>query len=263
MEWPHLQKQEYQIKFRILETFKEFQLSITFLTILPFGRIKEPLPKIENACWAFPLCGAFIGGLTYCVLVLTSILSLSITLSAILAIATGIIITGGIHEDGLADSADGILGGNNINSRLKIMKDSRIGTFGLLTVLIFVLIRIDLLTYYPISFYGFLGFIAISAISRLGMVSILFFMEPAKVSGLGNSSNVSNTFIYGLTCLLTLPFFVPLFQVGIFMIMIFIVALIIIIFFAKRKINGHTGDLCGATQQIIETVCSFIFVINL
>ena len=96
-----------------------------------------------------------------------------------------------------------------------------------------------------------------------GMVSILFFMEPAKVSGLGNSSNVSNTFIYGLTCLLTLPFFVSLFQVGIFMIMIFIVALIIIIFFAKRKINGHTGDLCGATQQIIETVCSFIFVINL
>ena len=47
------------------------------------------------------------------------------------------------------------------------------------------------------------------------------------------------------------------------MIMIFIVALIIIIIFAKRKINGHTGDLCGATQQITETLCSFIFVINL
>ena len=88
------------------------------------------------SAWAFPLVGAGIGAVAAFVLLVAQLIGLGDWLSALLAVLAGLLLTGAIHEDGLADTADGALGGHDRNSRLAIMHDSRHGTYGVLAIVL-------------------------------------------------------------------------------------------------------------------------------
>jgi adenosylcobinamide-GDP ribazoletransferase len=125
----------------INERLGELIAAFALLTRLPVGRLDLPAPQDPAAsAWAFPLVGAatgLIGGLTYALLFALSVPPL---LAGLFAIAAMIVITGAMHEDGLADAADG-LAGQTREQRLDIMRDSRIGTYGVLALILSIGIR--------------------------------------------------------------------------------------------------------------------------
>ena len=108
----------------------ELQLAFALLTRLPIGRLPDKVPKTGDAAWAFPLVGFVIGGISGAAFLFCGAF-LPPMPAAFIAIATGIALTGALHEDGLADVADGFGGGQDRSTKLDIMRDSRIGTFGI------------------------------------------------------------------------------------------------------------------------------------
>ena len=133
----------------------------------------------------------------------------SLFIAVILALALGILVTGGLHEDGLADSCDGIFGGKNIKSRLSIMTDSNIGTYGVLSLIIIFSLRVFILSEFEVNLSGFISFISIAATSRLSMLFILFYLPPAKKSGLGFNAKIKNYKSLVIACIISFLLLAP------------------------------------------------------
>ena len=114
-----------------IRPFAETLAALHFLTRLPIPFVRTlDLPPLAEAMRFFPLAGAIIGAIISAVLIGANMLGLPSLLAAALALAAGVLVTGALHEDGLADVADGFGGGRTREHRLEIMRDSRIGTYG-------------------------------------------------------------------------------------------------------------------------------------
>lgn len=224
------------------------------LTRLPVP-VKEALAvkRGAKAAWAWPIAGAVIGGSVGSVAVGLGALGLPLPLMALCALALQVILTGALHEDGLADTADGLWGGHDRARRLEIMKDSRIGAYGVIAIAVSLGIRGTGIFYLLAGPMPILALLAIGAISRLPMVLLMAAMPNARGTGLaqavgkpGKKTSIiagALTLVIAVTCLGTASIPV-LFWVGG---SCFLLALI-----AKRKIGGQTGDILGASQQIAE-----------
>src|ERR1700760_415860 len=121
----------------------EFLAAFTFLTRLPLGSAHTdvPPPSLADASGAFPLVGLVIGAIGGIAYAIASALALPALAAALIAIAATALITGALHEDGLADTADGFGGGATREMKLEIMRDSRIGTFGVLALIFSIGLR--------------------------------------------------------------------------------------------------------------------------
>ncbi len=162
----------------------EAQLALMVLTRLPAGTISGDAPPVARAAWAFPLVGILTGALSGLVYGAATLLGLPPLASALLAIAAGVLLTGGLHEDGLADVADGFGGGLAQARKLEIMRDSRIGSYGVVA-----LVLVLGLTATGIAGHGTLwNFIAVGAISRAAMLLPMAFLPPARKDGLGQAA---------------------------------------------------------------------------
>ena len=106
----------------------EVQVAFMLLTRLPTGKLEGDAPELAAAKWAFPLAGLVVGGSLAGVYIAMNSLGLPAGLAAILALGAGVMMTGGLHEDGLADCADGFGGGQTKGQKLASMKDSRVGS---------------------------------------------------------------------------------------------------------------------------------------
>ncbi len=123
--------------------------AIRFMTVIPIPyRQDEDLKKIARSSRYFPLVGLLIGLLLYGLYYLLHLAELDL-LAAVGVTLLWVLITGGLHLDGLADTADGIGGGQSIERRLEIMKDSRIGSFGALALISQILIKTALIYELP------------------------------------------------------------------------------------------------------------------
>ena len=230
------------------------------MTILPYGKLKNPLPTISDSCWAFPICGILVGAIIYLSFCVAIYFNIPPLISAVLAISIGIIVTGGFHEDGLADTSDGFFGGRGIKSKLLIMKDSNLGSFGILALIIAIFLRILILSEYNINIVYFHTFITVSALSRYNMLLILYILPPVRKKGLGFKNKITNikplifAFIVPLIGLILLKYN------GLIIFILMQFSLLLLIYLAWRKIRGYTGDICGASQIITETVGWFVFI---
>ena len=111
-------------------------LALVLLTRLPLPHLpKDSFARQSRAVWAFPLAGLVVGGLAT-VMAAAALAVWPPAVAAGLALAVQILVTGAMHEDGLADSADGLWGGFDRSRRLEIMKDSQIGTYGVLALVL-------------------------------------------------------------------------------------------------------------------------------
>ena len=112
-----------------------------FFTRLPAGRFGFGEVNFADALWAAPVAGAVVGVAAGTAFAIAAWLGLPPTLAALVALAAAILVTGSLHEDGVADIADGFGGGNTRERKLDIMKDSRNGTFGVVALVMVLLAR--------------------------------------------------------------------------------------------------------------------------
>jgi adenosylcobinamide-GDP ribazoletransferase len=201
-----------------------------------------------GAAWAFPLVGAALGlaaGLLGWLLVKAGI---SASMAAVFVIALQVTMTGAMHEDGLADMADG-MGGFTIGRRLEIMKDSRIGTYGAMALGLALLARHVGISELAVAAWP-LGLAALGAGSRALMVAVMAWLPNARAEGLSAQAGQPDPWPA-----LGLGLAMCLFVFGGHGALVFAgmglgVALIALI--AKARFGGQTGDILGASQQCAE-----------
>ena len=201
------------------------------------------------ATWAYPLVGAVVGGLSGLAVYISMALLLPSGLAAAMGLLTAVSLTGAMHEDGLADCADGFWGGHDRTRRLEIMKDSSIGAYGAVVLVIFLLAEwsaIEALVFAnPI-----LTFAGIGAISRLPMVLAMWVMPNARENGLaagvGMPPAIPAQIATGITLVIAI---ITLGWAGIAVMFSAVFAALIVGGIANAKIEGYTGDVLGAMQK--------------
>ncbi|WP_018633428.1 adenosylcobinamide-GDP ribazoletransferase [Neomegalonema perideroedes] len=227
----------------------EIQAALMLLTRLPAGRMKAPIPEAE-AAWAFPLVGV-LAALLPATVFWASFGILPPFMAALLVLATGFLVTGGFHEDGLADMADGFGGGWTRERKLEIMRDSRIGTYGSLALVTALALRASGIAAAPDAASGALALIALGAASRALVPLTIRITPPARSDGIAAmASDVSWSRVLvsaglGLGALLLLPG-------AIWLAPALISAVFAVRWLSLKQIGGFTGDSLGATQQIGE-----------
>lgn len=206
-----------------------------------------------GAAWAFPVVGLIVGGLAGALAMLTGWLGVPAGMAAASALAFLAIVTGGMHEDGLADFADS-MGGMTVERRLEIMKDSRIGAYGVIALSIALLARwsgIGELSGWTTVF----TLAAVGAASRAVMVWLMFAMQPARDSGLSadvGKPSGTTVLVAGGIAFITCVLFTGL--SGVVLCMLIFAAALPIYWIANRVLGGQTGDVLGAAQQSAEII---------
>ena len=205
--------------------------------------------RANLATWAYPIVGAVVGALSGLVLTIAMALLLPSGLAAAFALLAAAALTGAMHEDGLADCADGFWGGPDRTRRLEIMKDSSIGAYGAVVLIIFLLAEWSAIEALVFS-NPILTFAGIGAISRLPMVLAMWVMPNARDNGLaagvGMPPAMSVQIATGITLMIAL---ITLGWVGIAAMVFAVLAALIIGAIANTKIEGYTGDVLGAMQK--------------
>lgn len=227
----------------------EVRVAFMMLTRLPVGRITGEGPPLASAAWAFPLCGAVVGALAWAGYAAAVSLGLSPVIAATLAVAVGIAATGGLHEDGLADFADGIGGGQDRARKLEIMRDSRIGSYGVIALVLALLLR----TQGVAAAGGALAaFVAVGALGRCAVVLAMTLLPAARGDGLGRSAGGAGAASIAGALMLTLIFALPLGGEAILVMIAVALTTVAICVVALRQIGGQTGDVLGAVLSVGE-----------
>jgi adenosylcobinamide-GDP ribazoletransferase len=229
--------------------------AVQFLTRLPTPPLHGFEPDwITRSARYFPLAGLLVGGLSALVLLAAGQVW-SGWVPAILALGVGLLLTGGFHEDGLADTADGLGGGQTRERRLEIMKDSRVGTYGVLALVIVLGAKAaTLATLTPVS--AALTLFAAHGVGRVAAVTVMAALPhvsdraDAKYKPAPDGVKpveVLIAAILGLWPLLLAPPLGALAAVGIAAALAAAMALT-----ARRLIGGYVGDVLGAVEQAAE-----------
>ncbi|MEM1129593.1 MAG: adenosylcobinamide-GDP ribazoletransferase [Pseudomonadota bacterium] len=232
-----------------------FALALQFLTRLPSGRGHGFSPeRLAEATRWFPMVGVIVGALGAAAYLVAATL-LTPTFAAIAATGVTVLATGALHEDGLADTADGLGGGSSREHALEIMRDSRIGTYGTLALGLTVAAQIALLASLPIPL-AMAGLVAAHALSRGAVVVIMASMPYARLTGAGSfaAKGVSTValVIAGATSLVVL--LVLAWSAGLSAALTTCLLVSAISWamarFLHRRLGGWTGDGLGCTQQL-------------
>jgi adenosylcobinamide-GDP ribazoletransferase len=233
-----------------------FLAAVMFLTRLPVGRFNEFREEdVAPSTIYFPVVGALIG-LAGGLALLTSAAFPS-PVAVLISMLVTIWLTGGLHEDGLADSADGLIGGQDPQRRLEIMKDSRIGAYGALALwfsltakllLIESLLAANLVT-------AVRAIVIAHCLGRTATVALLTCLpyariEPSKSSSFGNKvtfRQLAPVIVFAVALSLLL-----LGLQGVCCLTAAVVVTVVCGLYFKGKIGGITGDCLGAANQLVE-----------
>lgn len=237
---------------------RDIMTAARFLTRLPLGRFgyggQADMSALAGASRAFPIIGAAIGlgvGIVYYVLAELGVPTLA---AGFAAVGAGILATGALHEDGLADTADGFGGGATREDKLEIMRDSRIGTYGVLALVASVGIRGAALGAFDDGGEALVALIAAGALSRGALPVIMTLGEPARADGLAASVGRPENWTAGIAAILGIALALLVLgpKAGFFALVGAVVAAALAAWIAQRQIEGHTGDTLGAAQQSVE-----------
>jgi adenosylcobinamide-GDP ribazoletransferase len=233
---------------------QDVSAALGLLTRLPVSvDTARAVARGAKAAWAWPLAGiivALIAGITGMV---GLGLGLPGAVVAGLVIGTQVIVTGAMHEDGLADSADGLWGGWERNARLAIMKDSRTGAYGVIALILSLGLRWQALAVLINSGWLWVPLIVAGVLSRVPMVALMCWLPAARAKGLSQSVGRPDGRALGLAALIGLV--VALMFAGPVAVPLVVVCAVVTVVWAgvaRAKIGGQTGDILGAAQQLTE-----------
>lgn len=227
--------------------------ALIFFTRLPFWKLKEvPSECFKHVVPYWPMVGWLTGGIMAGVL-WSGGQVMPISLAWLLAIITRLLITGCLHEDGLADFLDGIGGGNTRERTLTIMKDSHIGTYGVIGLIAYFLLMMQM-NHLPIDQLCILVFCAdcwgkFCASQLINYLPYARKEEESKANVIYNpmsSKEFAICLIGGLPPLLLLPIRLWIALICSYLVFMFLVKLM------KHRLQGYTGDCCGATFLLCE-----------
>ncbi|MDB3952898.1 adenosylcobinamide-GDP ribazoletransferase [Alphaproteobacteria bacterium] len=236
----------------------EFLLAIGFFTRLPVPMDNETAARpLADASWSFPIAGLIVGLCGSTVITLGAGLNLPPLVLAFLAIGPMICLTGALHEDGLADCADGLWSGDNSEKRLTIMRDSRIGAFGVIALVLMLGIKATAIAHLLTAagtWNTILGILAAACLSRGALPCVMRSAPLASENGQaanagkpGQQEMLVAGGISVLICLLCLGFGITVFSI---LIGGSLCAAFTVI--AINRIGGYNGDVLGAQQQILD-----------
>lgn len=211
-----------------------------------------------HAAWAWPLAGLIIGAIVGGLAVSLVWLGLPVPLAALSALTVQTLITGALHEDGLADCADGFWGGYEPARRLEIMKDSRIGAYGVIAIVLSLTARAVALMAVLSAPFAVLTFMAIGMISRTPMVVLMRTLPNARGRGLAQSVGVPPLPAVSIALMLSAVLGGALLGFSVLPVLICTgLSTLALAFLAREKIGGQTGDVLGASQQLAEISALF------
>lgn len=242
-----------------------FRASFTFLTRIPVGGFPYPQKTWEWISIWFPLVGAILGGLQ--ALIWMGLDGHSDATRAIIVILFGVLITGGFHEDGLSDSADALGGAYDRENVLRILKDSRIGAFGALALILVLMLKVSLLV--DLGIWAPMGLILGQSISRAVPVVQLGFQpyarrndEQSKSRDVARSGRIQAV-VAGLWAVILMGLgFLGGCSIQETIAVTAAIVLVSISFgwYVQRRVGGLTGDFMGTLQQLSEIGILFALV---
>jgi adenosylcobinamide-GDP ribazoletransferase len=238
---------------------RDFFNALRFMTIfsVPSSDTATAPDWLSRCAKYFPVVGICVGLVSAATLLLASSIWSPI-IAALLAVAASIIVTGALHEDGLADTADGFGGGWSVEKRLAIMKDSRIGAYGALALGFGIALRVSTLAEMPL----WTAAAALIAAHTAARITPAFVMNALPYAGDTTAMKVSyadapvsmNDIGFALivvACALVPLAFVSVLSVISGLLLGAILATAIALW-ARKLIDGYTGDVLGAIEQMFE-----------
>ena len=244
---------------RLYSLLSDISASLVFLTRIPLAISGiDPDRPLSESAWAFSVVGALVGGIGAVIYAITFGVGLSPLPAAVLAVAGMFAATGALHEDGLADTADGLAGGPDRAAKLAIMQDSRIGTYGVAALTLAIVLRIGCVAALVDPLAAGAALVAAGALSRATMVTVMHSLEPASTDGLAAAAAGRPTVqtaaiscaVAAVCALIVVPFGATVAAV--------LAAAALgtgVAFLAHTQIGGTTDDILGAVQQAAEIAC--------
>jgi adenosylcobinamide-GDP ribazoletransferase len=235
----------------------DLRMGILFCTRLPLGpAVAVDGADLARASWAMPVAGAVVGLLAALVYWLAAQIGVPPPSAAILALAATLVVTGALHEDGLADTADGFGGGKTSARKLEIMRDSRIGTYGVCALATSLALRWSALATLAEPLHVVTALVAAHASARSVLPIFMWLVPPARSDGLSADAgrppwgSVAAAAILGVIAL----------AIGLGPIAAMIGLLLLTLAGASlawltlKQIGGQTGDVLGALEQAGEVL---------
>lgn len=242
---------------------KELLVAFQFLTRLPLPSTAFEADSLARAIKFFPLVGLVVGA-GAALLQRLLLHHLSSPLIALVLLAYLVLITGCLHEDGLADTADGFGGGWSKDQILLILRDSRIGSYGAIALVLSLLARYLLLASLPMEHFA-AYIISAQVLCRWSSLPLSYFLPPARERD-GQGARIAqltslSSLIAGTVFSLAIVGF-ALRWAGLPPIIVAILTVVLSGRFYSKKIGGITGDCFGATNQMTEIAVYFCGVWN-
>lgn len=237
-----------------LGTLAACHMAVSFLTRLPLPSPRHVVPgALAKSMHLFPLAGVLVGGIGALVYALAQLL-LPPSLSALLAVAVTAVVTGAMHEDGLADIADGFGGGTDRERKLAIMKDSRLGSYGAVALLLGLSLKAFALAALASPGWVAGALIASHALGRAAIPLTMQLLAPARETGLGATVGTPPVSTAGIGATLALLIAAAALPAGTAFAACAaaLLATLGVAWLAWRQIGGQTGDVLGATEQVAE-----------
>lgn len=243
-------------------------MALRFFSRLPTGNRPHELPNLSRIALALPFASVLIGLLPVFVMMGATWLSMPPFFAAVLGVACGVAVTGAMAEDALADSLDGLFGGQTVERRLEIMKDSRHGTYGVSAIALLLLARVTALgsiaAINPLVAGGV--WMASMVISRSFSLWLTVELPSARPGGAsaaaGRVAKGGFGIGMGLAVLVGFAFGAPAASFLAIILAVGAAALVAIGWTAlcRRLVGGQTGDLIGALQALIEVAVLAVLV---
>jgi adenosylcobinamide-GDP ribazoletransferase len=238
----------------------EFLLALQFLSIIPV-KVKYSVKKSAGAVIFFPVIGMLLGLLLAGINMFMLKTGFDALLTSTIAVILLLVLTGGLHLDGVADTFDGLYGGKNIKEKLRIMRDPHTGSMGVIALICAIILKIVTLNAITAAARP-ASIVLMCMISRWGMVFVMFLFPYArKVGKAKNFIKNSNLPVFICSTGIALA---ATFMIWRFKGLIAVAAVALVSYAASlsvsKKINGITGDTLGTINEFAEitvllTVC--------
>ncbi len=231
----------------------KFLAALSFLTIIPLPRRREVSPEqVGRSIGYFPVVGIIIGLILAGLYWLLRLILPSAVVSGLLLVCL-VMLTGGLHLDGFADTCDGIAGHKTPEARWQVMRDSRAGAFGIVGVCCLLIVKYVSLNSVPESLM-MMTLVLMPVVSRWAMVYAVFAYPYARPSGLGKVfKQAASRRRLAIATLVALAVAIPWFRLAGLVIMLGVwVIVVAMAAYLKRKFSGLTGDTYGAINEVAE-----------